>query len=260
MIRGDRRRLARVLANLIDNANAYGGGEPGGHDHRRQPARRAADATCRSASRTTDPGVPVEERALIFERFARGATAGRRSGSEGAGLGLALVDEHVRIHGGRVWVEDRRDGDARRPLRHRAAGHRRRRRPTTRRTPPRTAAADEPARLVIARATAAALGAVVLALSVRDPARPGAARHPGRRPGACSDPVDPPRAASTGGSTPRLPRDGRRRRREPQLRSVLRSVDPTATRRARRSCSRARTPARSWTTGSRTALPRRTSC
>jgi two-component system sensor histidine kinase MtrB len=55
------------------------------------------------------PGVPVEARALVFERFSRGATAGRRAGSEGAGLGLALVDEHVRIHGGRVWVEDRLD-------------------------------------------------------------------------------------------------------------------------------------------------------
>ena len=31
-------------------------------------------------------------------------------GSGGAGLGLALVDEHVRMHGGRVWVEDRADG------------------------------------------------------------------------------------------------------------------------------------------------------
>jgi signal transduction histidine kinase len=56
------------------------------------------------------PGVPENERDLIFERFARGAGAGRRSGSEGAGLGLALVDEHVRMHGGRVWVEDRTDG------------------------------------------------------------------------------------------------------------------------------------------------------
>jgi signal transduction histidine kinase len=56
------------------------------------------------------PGVPVDERELIFERFARGAAAGRRSGSDGAGLGLALVDEHVHIHGGRVWVEDRSDG------------------------------------------------------------------------------------------------------------------------------------------------------
>ena len=55
--------------------------------------------------------MPVEERALIFERFARGGSAGRRAGSEGAGLGLALVDEHVRLHGGRVWVEDRIDGE-----------------------------------------------------------------------------------------------------------------------------------------------------
>ena len=56
------------------------------------------------------PGVPPEERLLIFERFARGVSAGRRGSSEGAGLGLALVDEHVRVHGGRVWVDDRSDG------------------------------------------------------------------------------------------------------------------------------------------------------
>jgi signal transduction histidine kinase len=55
-------------------------------------------------------GVPEEERELIFERFARGAVAGRRSSSDGAGLGLALVDEHIKLHGGRVWVEDRPDG------------------------------------------------------------------------------------------------------------------------------------------------------
>ncbi len=109
IIRGDRRRLARVLANLIDNALAYGGGE--------------IEVTITDANLPDEPlshvqigvedhgpGVPVEERALVFERFARGISAGRRSGTEGAGLGLALVDEHVRIHGGRVWVEDRRDG------------------------------------------------------------------------------------------------------------------------------------------------------
>jgi signal transduction histidine kinase len=36
--------------------------------------------------------------------------AGRRSSSDGAGLGLALVEEHLRMHGGRVWVDDRTDG------------------------------------------------------------------------------------------------------------------------------------------------------
>ena len=108
-IRGDRRRLARALANLIDNANAYGGGEP---EVTIADANLADEPLTHVQIGVEDhgPGVPVEERALIFERFARGATAGRRSGSEGAGLGLALVDEHVRIHGGRVWVEDRRDG------------------------------------------------------------------------------------------------------------------------------------------------------
>jgi len=43
---------------------------------------------------------------------ARGGGAGRRTGSDGAGLGLALVDEHIRMHGGRVWIEDRPDGES----------------------------------------------------------------------------------------------------------------------------------------------------
>ena len=106
----DRRRLARVIANLIDNARLHGGGQP--------------EVTVSEADNEGEPighvwiavedhgaGVPVEERHLVFERFARGAVAGRRSSSDGAGLGLALVDEHVRLHGGNVRVEDRRDNE-----------------------------------------------------------------------------------------------------------------------------------------------------
>ena len=46
----------------------------------------------------------------IFERFSRGGAAGRRAGTEGAGLGLALAREHVTLHRGRIWAENRADG------------------------------------------------------------------------------------------------------------------------------------------------------
>jgi signal transduction histidine kinase len=108
LIHGDRRRLARVIANLIDNARIHGGGAPEVSitevDPPDQPVTRI-----RIAVEDHGPGVPEQERTLVFERFARGGTAGRRAGSDGAGLGLSLVDEHVRMHGGRVWVEDRMD-------------------------------------------------------------------------------------------------------------------------------------------------------
>ena len=111
LIRGDRRRLARVIANLIDNARAYGGGEPeitmSVVDDPKDPITQIQIAV-----EDRGPGVAETERDLIFERFARGGGAGRRTGSDGAGLGLALVDEHVRMHGGRVWVEDRLDGES----------------------------------------------------------------------------------------------------------------------------------------------------
>ncbi|MET0661632.1 MAG: HAMP domain-containing sensor histidine kinase [Ilumatobacteraceae bacterium] len=111
LIRGDRRRLARVIANLIDNARAYGGGEPEISitivDDAEDPVTHLQIAV-----EDRGPGIALGERDLVFERFARGGGAGRRTGSEGAGLGLALVDEHVRMHGGRVWVEDRLDGES----------------------------------------------------------------------------------------------------------------------------------------------------
>ncbi len=119
LIQGDRRRLARVVANLIDNARNHGGGDaavtvdcPDIDDGEAMAhgGRRVSPGHVRIAVEDHGPGVPAEERALVFERFARGAMAGRRATSDGAGLGLALVDEHIRMHGGRVWVEDRGDG------------------------------------------------------------------------------------------------------------------------------------------------------
>jgi two-component system sensor histidine kinase MtrB len=97
----DKRRFERIVANLLENAALYGGG----------PTRVAVEvATDRPAVRLVvddaGPGIPPEERDRIFERFSRGASARRRGAGEGTGLGLALVAEHVRLHGGRVWVEE----------------------------------------------------------------------------------------------------------------------------------------------------------
>lgn len=110
LINGDRRRLARVVANLIDNARLHGGGVPEVSITELEPEGEPI-TRIRIAVEDHGAGVPEHERTLIFERFARGGVAGRRAGNDGAGLGLSLVDEHVRMHGGRVWVEDRVDGD-----------------------------------------------------------------------------------------------------------------------------------------------------
>jgi signal transduction histidine kinase len=103
--KGDPAQLARVVRNLADNA-----------------ARHAA-SVIRFALQETDgrvelqvdddgPGVPVESRDAIFERFARLDEA-RDRGHGGAGLGLAIVAAIVEAHGGRAAVNDSPLGGAR---------------------------------------------------------------------------------------------------------------------------------------------------
>ncbi|MEX2294264.1 MAG: HAMP domain-containing sensor histidine kinase [Acidimicrobiales bacterium] len=104
VVHADKRRIVRVIANLLDNAAKYGGGAS-------SVALRQADGGVQIAVEDRGPGVPEADRAVIFDRFSRGAVAGRRGSSDGVGLGLALVAEHVNLHGGKVWVEDRSDGD-----------------------------------------------------------------------------------------------------------------------------------------------------
>jgi signal transduction histidine kinase len=99
VILGDKRRLERVVANLVENASAYGGGAVAVVVER-------DDGVVRLHVDDAGAGVPPEERTKVFERFFRGSASGRRGTGDGSGLGLALVAEHVRLHGGRVWVED----------------------------------------------------------------------------------------------------------------------------------------------------------
>jgi two-component system, OmpR family, sensor histidine kinase MtrB len=103
-ILADKRRMERVVANLLDNAAKYAGGATA--------VRVGLDGDdVRIVIEDAGPGVPEEVRQKIFDRFARGTEAGRRTKDRGVGLGLALVAEHVRLHGGKVWVEGRADGE-----------------------------------------------------------------------------------------------------------------------------------------------------
>lgn len=102
IVRGDPALLERVLDNLLGNAAKYSAaGMPIDVAVRRDSGAVILEVMDRG------PGIPPEERARIFSSFERGTAA---AGTEGFGLGLALVTEAVRWHGGDVDVEDRAGG------------------------------------------------------------------------------------------------------------------------------------------------------
>ncbi len=104
----DKVRFFRAIDNLLSNAANYADGATGVDitvHHSDEDG-----ATVRIGVEDNGVGVPEEERHVIFDRFSRGREGGNRGADSGTGLGLALVDEHIRLHDGRVWVEDRLDG------------------------------------------------------------------------------------------------------------------------------------------------------
>jgi signal transduction histidine kinase len=105
LIRADKRRLERVLGNLMDNADKHGGGLTG------ITVARGRDTACVLVD-DGGPGIPEAERSRVFDRFARGSGS-TRNRSDGAGLGLALVARHVHAMGGTVTVGDSPSGGAR---------------------------------------------------------------------------------------------------------------------------------------------------
>jgi len=103
---GDKRRLQRVIANLLDNADTHAGGAV--------LVTLDRDGSWASiAVEDKGPGIAPSERDRVFDRFYRGAASGRRGSTTGTGLGLALVAEHVHAHHGTVHIEDSAQGGAR---------------------------------------------------------------------------------------------------------------------------------------------------
>ena len=104
-VHADRRRMTRVIANLVQNADMHGGGVT-------EVVVEEAGMSVRLSVIDTGPGVPPQDREAVFERFSRGTSTPSRASTMGTGLGLALVRDHVRAHGGACWYEDSPGGGA----------------------------------------------------------------------------------------------------------------------------------------------------
>jgi two-component system phosphate regulon sensor histidine kinase PhoR len=98
-IAGDRRQLAEVLQNLLDNATQYT--LPGGQI---MVSAETSDAEVIFTVSDTGIGIPQADQPRIFERFYR-VDAARSREVGGTGLGLAIAKHLVEVHGGRIWVE-----------------------------------------------------------------------------------------------------------------------------------------------------------
>ncbi|HZC54254.1 MAG TPA: sensor histidine kinase, partial [Mycobacterium sp.] len=70
---------------------------------------RAGPATVQLDIADDGPGIPAHERQRVFDRFYRvGGSRSRESG--GTGLGLPIVRDLVRAHGGTVRLTDNKPG------------------------------------------------------------------------------------------------------------------------------------------------------
>jgi two-component system phosphate regulon sensor histidine kinase PhoR len=96
----DQRAIEIAVINLVDNALKYA---PDGKSVSIAMARRGARVEIRVSDQ--GPGIPVEDRKRIFERFVRGRSAVGKQ-VRGSGIGLALVKHIAEAHGGSVRVED----------------------------------------------------------------------------------------------------------------------------------------------------------
>jgi len=96
--RGDERRLAQALLNLVGNAIKF-------TDKGEVAIEVAADEDVYTFSvRDTGPGIAEADQAKIFDEFQQVDSSITKAKS-GSGLGLAIARRIVEMHGGRIWVD-----------------------------------------------------------------------------------------------------------------------------------------------------------
>lgn len=92
---GDSARLRQVILNILENARKHGGS--GGRIT--VTVRSEGDEVSVTVA-DCGPGIPPDELPHVRERFFKGSSKAR-----GSGIGLAMADEIVRLHGGRLDIE-----------------------------------------------------------------------------------------------------------------------------------------------------------
>lgn len=105
VVLGDRGELGTAIANLLDNAIKYSGGEPKIAVRLRPAAVNKAEIYVR------DSGIGLAPRDLrrVFKRFYR-ASGETVAAIKGTGLGLSIVRAIIEKHGGRVSVDSKGEG------------------------------------------------------------------------------------------------------------------------------------------------------
>ena len=108
MIPGDRLMLRRAFSNLLSNAIRH---TPPGEEVRVdiRPLSESGQADRTEVDITNPAGIPAEHLPRLFNRFYR-VDPSRHEASEGAGLGLAITQSIIQIHGGTIDVRSTEGG------------------------------------------------------------------------------------------------------------------------------------------------------
>jgi len=101
-IKTDKEKLYAVLTNLVKNAIKFT--QTGSIEF----GYTLKDEFLEFFVKDSGPGIPDEQKEIIFERFRQGTESLTRN-YEGAGLGLSISKGYVEILGGKIWVENNPD-------------------------------------------------------------------------------------------------------------------------------------------------------
>ncbi|MHC4553139.1 MAG: sensor histidine kinase [Planctomycetota bacterium] len=107
-IKADHEKIVRVINNLIENATKFVPAQDGRIVVR---AEKVGENRVSISIEDNGPGIPGDDKEKVFDRFVQ-VEKHVGPGKHGTGLGLAICRELVKLHSGRIWIEDNFGGGA----------------------------------------------------------------------------------------------------------------------------------------------------